>query len=261
MQQTKTALITGATSGIGYELAKIFSRNGFNLVIVARDQKALDKVKSEFSSQFHNQLFCIAADLSLPESPKQIFEKVHKEEIAVDVLVNNAGFGIHGDFATVDLEKHLSLIQVNISALTALTRLFLPEMLLRKQGKILNTASTAAFLPGPHMAVYYATKAYVLSFSEGLASELKGTGVTVTALCPGLTKTKFPEISGVGKSKLLKLIKPMNAEVVAQAGFDGLMKGKTIVIPGLKHVLMTYGARFAPRGLVTRVSKYTLHKL
>lgn len=169
MQNNQTVLITGATSGIGYELSKIFIRNKYNVVFVARNQKALERAKEALTSQYDNStITCISADLSQPDSPQEIYAKLQKEGITINILVNSAGFGVYGDFTTVDINKHLNLLWVNVIALTALTRLFLPDMLRRKQGKILNIASTAAFQPGPHMAVYYASKAYVLSFSEAL---------------------------------------------------------------------------------------------
>jgi short-subunit dehydrogenase len=251
-------LITGATSGIGYELAKIFSKKGYNLLLIARDKKTLEKTAHEISSQYGNKIFYIASDLSKPNSPEMIYQEVKSKGITVDILVNNAGFGIYGDFATVDLERHMDLIQVNVLALISLTRLFLPEMLKKKQGKILNTASTAAFQPGPHMAIYYASKAFVLSFSEALASELEGSGVSVTALCPGPTKTGFEKGSQINKSKLFTLVRPMNAEIVAQIGYNALMKGRPVVIAGWKNALLAYSGRFLPQSLVTRISKYTL---
>lgn len=255
---SKTVLITGATSGIGYELSKVFARNGYSLVIIARDKNALEKTANELSSEFNAQVQIIAADLSQPHSPQEIFEKLQKQHITVDILVNNAGFGIYGDLVEIELDKQLNLIQLNIVALTALTHLFLPDMIKRQHGKILNTASTAAFQPGPHMAVYYATKSYVLSLSEALASELEGKGVTVTALCPGPTKTGFETGAAMGRIKLFKLFKQMSPAIVAQAGYDGLMKGKTIVIPGFTNAFLAFGNRLVPRSLATKLSKFTL---
>ena len=218
----------------------------------------MEKTAHEISTQFGNKISYIASDLAKSNSSETIYKEVKNKGIIVDILINNAGFGIYGDFSTIDLEKHMDLIQVNISALVSLTRFFLPDMLEKKQGKILNTASTAAFQPGPHMAIYYATKAFVLSFSEALASELEGSGVSVTALCPGPTKTGFEKGSQINKSKLFTLVKPMNAETVAQIGYNALMKGKPVVIAGWKNALLAYSNRFAPRTLVTRISKYTL---
>jgi len=258
MANDKFVLITGATSGIGFELGKIFSRKGYNLILVARNEDCLKKAKNEFTSNFHNHIYVIPIDLSQYDAPQKIYNRLKKEAITVNILVNNAGFGIYGDFTTVDVEKHINLIQVNITALTALSRLFLSDMIKRKEGKLLNIASTAAFQPGPHMVTYYASKAYVLSFSEALASELKGTGVTVTTLCPGPTKTNFEKESNVNKSRLFKVIKPMSAEVVAQKGYDGLMKGKTIVIPGWRNAFLAFGNRFVPRSISTQLSKFAL---
>ncbi len=258
MTQAKTVLLTGGTSGIGYELGKIFSKNGYDIIIVSRNGNALKKTADALSSQYANSVRWLATDLSQTSSTREIFEKMQKENIAIDVLVNNAGIGFYGDFAEVDIEKHLRLLQLNVVALTMLTRLFLPAMTKRNQGKILNIASTAAFQPGPHMAVYYASKAYVLSFSEGLASELAHTGVTVTALCPGPTKTGFENESGLNRSKVFTRLSPMSAERVANAGYQALMQGKPLVIPGFRNALLAFGNRIVPRKFASQVSKYML---
>lgn len=254
----QTVLITGATSGIGLSLAKQFGMHGYNLILVARDTKAVEQKARELTSEYNIHTFGISADLSDEKAPQTLFDTLKRRKIVIDILVNNAGFGMYGDFVTIDVEKHLNLIDLNIKALTALTRLFLPAMIERKKGKILNTASTAAFQPGPHMAVYYATKAYVLSLSEALSSELQSTGVTVTALCPGPTKTGFETGASMGRTKLFKFIKQMNPDEVAKIGFDGLMRNKIIVIPGFLNNFLAFGNRLVPRKLSTYLSRQAL---
>ena len=239
----KRALITGASSGIGLDLARLFARDGYSVVLVARSEEKLREYAREMNGEF------IVADLSKPDAPRTIFERVGE----IDALVNNAGYGLGGAFAEIDLQRQLEMIQVNVVALTHLTRLFLPAMIARRRGAILNVASTAAFQAGPLMAVYYATKAYVLSFSEAIADELRHTGVTVTALCPGPTETGFAAVADVESARLFKLAKPMSSAAVARAGYDGLRDGKRIVIPGLRNKLMMQSLRISPRHLVTTV--------
>ncbi|HSW47494.1 MAG TPA: SDR family oxidoreductase [Candidatus Saccharimonadales bacterium] len=249
----KTVLITGGSSGIGFELSKIFGANNYDLVLVAQNAEKLKKSAEELKNKNIN-VKTIAKDLSDPASPTQIYELLQKESIQVDILVNNAGFATYGPFVETNLEKELIELQVNIVSLTHLTKLFVRDMIKRGNGKILNVASTAAFTPGPLMAVYYASKAYVLSFSEALNEELANSGVSVTALCPGPTDTGFVARGNLQNSKLFQG-KHMNATFVAQKGYDGLMKNKTIVIPGLQNKLMVQGLRFAPRSFVTKLVK------
>lgn len=192
-----TALITGASSGIGYELARLFARKGHGLVLVARNQETLRELAEKLEREHGIRAIVVSKDLSLPSTPEEIFRELAEKSISVDILVNNAGFGTRGMFSNADTDSQLKMIQVNTTALTHLTRLFLERMSRPRKGRILNVASTAAFQPGPLMAVYYATKAYVLSFSEALASELHGSGVTVTALCPGPTRTEFERRAGM----------------------------------------------------------------
>ncbi len=249
----KTVLITGGSSGIGFELAKIFGKNSYNLVLVAQNKDRLEKSADELKNSGFN-VQTIAKDLSDPTSPAQIYEHLNKERISIDVLVNNAGFSNYGPFAETDLELELSELQVNIVSLTHLTKLFVRDMLKKRDGKILNVASTAAFIPGPLMAVYYASKAYVLSFSEALNSELENTGVHVTALCPGPTDTGFAVRGGLQDSPLFQG-KNLGASYVAQAAFDGLMKNQAVVIPGLKNKLMIQSLRLVPRSIIPKVVK------
>lgn len=248
----RTALVTGASSGIGGELASVLAGEGCNVVLVARDQGKLTQRAHGLRTQHGVKATVIARDLGVPSAPTEIAEQLRRGAITVDVLVNNAGFGRHGAFAESDLSGQLQMIQVNAAALTHLTRLLLPGMIERRHGRILNVASTAAFQPGPLMAVYYATKAYVLSFSEALANELQGTGVTVTALCPGPTTTGFQERAGVGHTKLMRG-RIADARSVALAGYDGMMRGRAVVIPGFRNRLLAVAVRLLPRAVVTSV--------
>jgi len=241
-----TALITGASSGIGLELARIFAREGYRVVLIARNQKRLEQIAQELRPA---EAQAIAIDLSLPDAPEEIFRTVPK----VDVLVNNAGFGLFGKFVEKGLAEELNMMQLNMTALVALTRLYLPAMVAAGGGKIMNVASTAAFQPGPLMAIYYATKAFVLSFSEAIANELEGTGVVVTALCPGPTTSDFQERAKMQNSGLVKGRKMMDARTVAEAGYRGMMAGRTIVIPGLGNKMLAQSIRFSPRSMVTKI--------
>ena len=250
----KTALITGASGGIGLELAKLFAQNGCHLVLVARREETLKTLGREWESQYGIEVTEIATDLGRVSAPDDVAVRLLRERIQVDIVVNNAGFGVYGSFATTDLKAELDLIQVNITALTHLTKLFLPGMVSRGYGKILNVASTAAFQPGPLMAIYYASKAYVVSFSEALASELRGTGVTVTALCPGPTRTEFHVRAGIGHTKLMSG-QGMTARSVAVEGYDGLMRGDAVVIPGFRNRLLATLVRWLPRTLVVESVK------
>jgi short-subunit dehydrogenase len=253
-QSRQTALITGASSGIGRDLAELFAQGGYNLVLVARNADRLGELATEFQSRFHVSAVAVPIDLADPAAPEELYHLMEEQAIAIDVLVNNAGFGTNGPFAKSDLVAQLQMVQVNVTALTHLTRLFLPEMLRRKRGRILNVASTAAFQPGPLMAVYYASKAYVLSFTEAIAAELKRSGVTVTALCPGPTITDFQRRAGIQNSRLFQA-NTMSSMAVAKAGYDGLMKGKTLVIPGVKNKVLAAAVRFTPRRVVTSIAK------
>src|SRR5437870_9338714 len=231
--QKRTALITGASGGIGYEFAKLSAQDHNNLVLIARSGSKLAQIADELQQQFGISARSIALDLASPIAPQFLFDQLQREGIPIDILVNNAGYGRFGEFAELPLEESLGQIQLNVLALTALTRLFVGPMLERRSGKILNVASTAGFQPGPRMAVYYASKAYVISFSEALANELAGKGITVTCLCPGATTTGFANRAGNDKSRLFKQFRPMDAKTVALKGYRGLVAGKTLVIPGV----------------------------
>lgn len=257
----KTALITGASSGIGYELTRLFARDGYNLVLVARSEQKLVQLAEKFQDKFGIAVKVIVKDLSQPEAPEEILAELQAASITIDVLVNNAGFANYGFFAEIDTGSELKMMQLNMIALTHLTKLFLPDMLQQRYGKILNVASTAAFQPGPLMAVYYATKAYVLSLSEALANELENSGVTVTALCPGPTESGFQARANMEESKLVSGQQIMDAQTVAQIGYRSLMSKKTVVIPGLKNKLLALAVRFLPRNVVTQLVRDTQERV
>lgn len=254
-----TVLITGASGGIGYELAKLFARDHHNLILVARSSDKLAQVATEL--QAHGvTVKTITLDLTAPPASRFLFDQLQRENIAVDILINNAGFGTFGEFAQVPEPQILGQIDLNIRSLTELTRLFLPSMIVRRSGRIMNVASTAAFQPGPLMAVYYATKAYVLSFSEAIANELRGSGVTVTCFCPGATHTDFAKRAGIENSRLFKSVGAMSAEKVALDGYRALMEGRTLAISGAHNWLVAQSTRFAPRKLVTAISRWVAEK-
>jgi short-subunit dehydrogenase len=248
----KTAFITGATTGIGYELSKLFAEDQYNLVLVARNEAKLTERKAELEEQYGVLVIVIPKDLSKPEAPREIYDVLQKAGIEVDALVNNAGFGLLGKFAENDLQTELNMIQLNITSLTALTKLFLRDMLRRGRGKIMNVASTAGFVPGPLMAVYYATKAYVISFSRAIANEVNGAGLTVTAVCPGATETEFAERAGFGKMWMNKM-NYMSAQKVARIGYKKFQKGKPLVITGFLNNLMIKAQIFFPRRFIIAI--------
>jgi uncharacterized protein len=247
----KTALVTGASSGIGLEFARLLAREGHDLVLVARRREALEELARELAVRQRVAVRVIAKDLAAPDSAAEISGELQAEHIDVDILVNNAGLGLHGRFWETDLDRQIEITRVNVAALTALTGRLLPGMVARGRGRIVNVASTAAFQPGPYMAVYYATKAYVLSFSEALAQELSDTGVTVTALCPGPTETEFQAAAGLEDTLLFKGPLVMSAAKVARLGWAAARRGKPVVIPGLANKLLKETVRFSPRRLVT----------
>lgn len=252
MSANRTALITGASGGIGYELAKLFARDKCGLVLVARNGAKLEQVAAEMRRLGAPQVTVLAKDLAELEAPDEIFAETERRKIQIDFLVNNAGFGERGAFLKTNLDNELEMVQVNIVALMHLTKLYLPAMVQRRFGRVMQVASTAAFQPGPFMSVYYATKAFVLSFSEALWEELRATGVTVTALCPGATQTGFAQRAGMLNSRLFKL-RVMASEPVAEIGYRGMMAGKPLVVTGLRNRLMAFSVRFGPRSLVRKV--------
>jgi len=254
-----TVLITGASGGIGYELAKLFARDHHNLILVARSADKLAQVATEL--QTHGiTVKTFALDLAQPQSPKFLFDQLQRENMAVDILINNAGYGCFGEFVQMREEDVLGQIALNITALTELTHLFLPRMVKGRSGRIMNVASTAGFQPGPLMAVYYATKAYVISFSEAIANEVRKTGVTVTCFCPGATHTGFAARAGNNMSRLFKKVGAMSADRVALDGYRALMEGKGLAISGVQNWLVAQSTRFAPRKMVTAISRWISEK-
>ncbi len=238
------ALITGASSGIGLEIARILAGRGYDIVIVGRSRERLKIAKDELSAKEAADVVAISADLADESSAQKIHSQLTKRGVEVEVLVNNAGAGLFGAFWDSDLESINRMIELNVSALTQLTRLFIKDMLKNRRGFVLNVSSSAAFQPGPFMAVYYATKSYVLSFSLALAEELRGTGVSVTALCPGATSTSFKDNAGIPGTRLFS--KPMPAERVAHEGVEAMFKGRKLCIPGLKNRFLAFLTRITP---------------
>jgi uncharacterized protein len=253
---TETALVTGASSGIGEDLARLIAAGGRHVVLLARSADKLQALANQLSAAHGIDATVVAADLSDSGATSQIARTLTARGITIDMLVNNAGFGTAGSFAAADPHSQRDMLQVNVVALTALTRALLPGMLERKRGRILNVASTAAFQPGPFMTVYYASKAYVLSFSEALAEETAGTGVTVTCLCPGPTHTGFQSRAHIEKSRLFNLARPMQSSDVAQAGYDGMLAGRRLVIAGAMNKIVAQSIRITPRALALKVVRF-----
>jgi uncharacterized protein len=247
-------LITGASTGIGRELAFICAREGHDLVVTARDAAALDALKVEIDRRHRVDVLSIPHDLSMPSGGAALFDKLQAAGTRIDELINNAGVGLYGLFADTDLAAEQRLIQLNVVSLVELTKRCLPGMLAARRGRIMNVASTAAFVPGPQMSIYYASKAFVLSFSEALAEELRDTGITVTALCPGPTVTEFQRRAGIGSSKLFKGA-VMDALTVAEAGYAAMMRGDRLVVPGPRNKVVPLAARILPRRTMTRLSR------
>ncbi len=250
---SETVLVTGASSGIGAELARAFARGGSSLVLTARSVDKLEVLAAELRKGAGVAVRVVAADLASPEGPERLMQRLSQDGVQVDVLVNNAGFAAFGAFTETKWADEAGMLQLNVVTLTELTKRLLPAMLARKRGGVLNVASTAAFQPGPLMAVYYATKAYVLSFSEALAEEVRGSGVSVTALCPGPTESGFQARAAMEDSKLVKGKRLMDAASVAHAGYEGFRRGAAVVVPGLGNRLLVQSVRFTPRRWVTRM--------
>lgn len=256
---TKTALITGATGGLGKEFSKIFAREGYDLVLVSKTKSKLDLLKEQLQAEYDVHAEIYPADLAKKDAACGIFDFTAAKGIAVDVLVNNAGFGDFGEYRNCHWNKQYDMMQVNMCTLAQFTRLYLPSMVERGRGKILNVASVASFFPGPLMSVYYATKAFVLSFTQALSVELKNTGVSVTALCPGPTKTGFEDNADLETSGLFKHLKVDRAKDVAEYGYSELMKNKVVAVPGIMNKLITFSPRLSPRKLV-RECVYLIQK-
>jgi len=243
----ETVLITGASSGIGRAFVHRFARAGSDCILLARSEDTLHELSDEVESAYDVRAPVLPADLSVPGVADEIVDELQARDCTVDVLVNNAGVGANGPFVEIDAQQQVDMIQVNVTALTHLTHRLLPGLLDRGRGGILNVASTAGFQPGPHMSVYYATKAYVLSFSDGLHEEVADSGVTVTCLAPGPTRTAFSERAGMEEAPLFELGATMPAEAVAQAGYDGFRRERALVVPGWPNKIGAFMIRFTPR--------------
>jgi len=248
----ETVLITGASSGIGWELAHCFAADGSRLILVARNTQAMETLAAQLRQAHGIEVIILTFDLSQPESPKQIFAELTSRSLIVDVLVNNAGFGAHGAFTELPVQREIEMVQVNITALMELTALFLPGLIARNQGGILNVGSVAGFQPGPGMAVYYATKAFVLSFTEALAEELRTTKLVISVLCPGPTETNFGAVARGHKVRQHKVMK-MTAQAVAEAGHRAFRRGKITVVTGWMNHLLVFLVRLLPRSFPRKI--------
>jgi short-subunit dehydrogenase len=252
-KQKTTALITGGSTGIGLDLAREFAAHGHDLVIVARNADRLDQAAGAIEGKYGVKVTAIPSDLSVDDASQRLYDAVLSEGIQIDYLVNNAGFGLAGEFADTDIDRELDMIQLNVSAVVHMTKLFMQPMIRRKKGRIMNLASIAGFQPGPLMSIYYATKAFVLSFSEAVAEELRNTGVTMTALCPGPTESEFAEIAGTASTRLFTQMGVKGSAEVARFGYKAMMSGERVAIPGVRNKLMIQVERAAPRTLVTKI--------
>lgn len=249
------AVVTGASTGIGRELARTCAQAGYDLVVVARKREPLDVFAAEVRSLFQRHVLVLPIDLARPEAPSQLYSELSAIQAEIEILINNAGFGLLGNFVDLEAQSQMEMVQLNVGALTHLCRLFAPSMIARGKGYILNVASTAAFQPGPLMAVYYATKAYVLSLSSALHNELEGRGVAVTALCPGPTATEFGKRSGASVAALFTSSNVMTPQAVAEIGFRALMRRKAVVVAGRLNATMAFLTRFAPRQLAAAMAR------
>ncbi len=254
LNKQNTALVTGGAGGIGFELCKLIAADGYDLVLVDMNETGLNRAARELEASTGVQVTTIVKDLSATHAAREIVEELNSREIQINLLVNNAGFGLSGRFIEISLESQLNMLQVNINTVVALTRLLLPGMLNLENAAILNVASIAAFQPGPYMSAYFASKAFVLSWSEGLANELQGTGVTVTTLCPPPTDTGFARRAGSGSSIAFSKKVMATPESVARDAWDGLKKKRVIVLPSFLNKLAVFTQRFLPRKTVTAIA-------
>jgi short-subunit dehydrogenase len=249
------AVITGASTGIGRDLSYLCAEAGYDLVIIARNESQLEELAAAIRSRTGRSVSVLPKDLARVTATAEILQAIEPVLRDVEILINNAAVGLFGFFAELDAEQQMQMLRLNVDALTHLTRLLLPSMIARGRGRILNVASTAAFQPGPLMAVYYASKAYVLSLSEALHNELRGRGVSVTALCPGPTATEFQRRAGMGRSLMFRTGNVMDSGAVARAGFSAMMRGKPLVIPGLLNRLVAFSTRLAPRQVTAAIAR------
>ena len=253
---SKTALVTGASSGLGLEFSKIFAENGYDLVVVARNEGRLYQLKGDLEETYGITVWVCASDLSREGAALDVFDFCTEEGIAIDCLVNNAGFGDQGDFSNADWQRQRDMAQVNMVALMQMTKCFIKPMLERGGGKILNISSVAAFSAGPRMSVYYASKAFVRSFSEAVSEEVRGSGVTVTALCLGPAATGFEKAAGLEASRMFTFFRPASAMDVAPSGYRAMMRGVTLRYYGAPTKLMNIGSRLVPRIVARKFAKY-----
>jgi uncharacterized protein len=253
MSSRSAALITGASSGLGVEYARLFAADEHDLVLVARRRERLEALARELEAKKGIRAHVIAADLATPDGVARVIDEGNRLGVEIEFLVNNAGFGASGAFAASDLARQLEMVQVNVTALVTLTRAHLPAMIARRRGRILNVGSTAGFVPGPFMAVYYASKAFVNSFTEALSYELRDTGVTATVSCPGATATEFASVAGSERSLLFRL-GAASAATVAREGYRAMMRGRPLVVHGLKNKLTIQSLRVSPRSAVRAVA-------
>jgi hypothetical protein len=255
----KTALITGASVGLGREFAKLFARDGHDVALVARRRDKLEELAAELTREHGVKASVLAADLTDPGAPARLFADVKAARLEIEFLVNNAGFGSNGAFHELDAARELEMIEVNVKALVHLTRLFLPAMVARKSGRVLNVGSTAGFVAGPFMATYYASKAFVISFTEALAYELTGTGVSATVSCPGATATEFAQVAGNDKTRLFKGAGVMDAPSVAAQAYAAMHAGRAVIVHGVRNKMMIQSLRVSPRtvarGIAARLNR------
>lgn len=254
MNKSKTVLITGASSGIGKQLSKFFAKDNYNLILTARNEKKLDDIAEKLRKSYNSQITIIKKDLSKTDSAEELYKEIKSRNLKIDILINNAGFGKSGPFCSKDNETYSEMIRLNILSLTILTNLALKDMIKNGSGKILNVASTGAYVPGPYTAVYYATKAYVLSFTEAISNEIKNTGINISVLCPGPTLSGFAERAGRENSKIA-----MNSESVARIAYKGLLKNKKLIIPGFTNKVAVFFSKLLPgkltAGFISRMQK------
>jgi uncharacterized protein len=249
----QTALITGASAGIGVDLAECFAKGGYDLIVTARSELALQDVAKRINATYGVKVELINGDLGLINAGARLASEIARRGLTVDVLVNNAGFGHTGAFAAEPKDPQLGMVDLNVRALVELTHIYLPGMIAKKRGGVLNVASTAAFQPGPLMAIYYASKAFVLSFTEALWEETRGTGVHVTALCPGPTESKFHGRAGTDKTRLTKAAKPMTSMAVAQIGYNAFQSNKRVIVAGVQNKVLIAVTRLTPRAALLKV--------
>ena len=258
MSNIRYTLVTGASTGIGYELSKLFAKDKHNLILVSRNKNKLQSVKNELL-KYNIDIKILALDLESSEDIQSLFNYIEINKLAVNILINNAGIGTFGDFNDIEWSKEEALIDINIKALTQLTKYFLPKILECKNGGVLNVASTAAFCSGPRMAAYYASKAYVLNLTEAIYEEYKDNGIKISCLCPGPVKTSFQGKAGIKKSEAAKKYL-MDAEEVAKVCYKDFNKGKLIIIPGMKNKLLVMGNKLLPRSISRKIILKTNRK-